>query len=254
MDPGEIGGGETAGPRAGRKAISPWIYAGCGCALLAGCALVALVLAAAWFGREVRSAMRADPRTRAEKVRSILPYRELPPGYYPAAAFSVPAVVDYAILSDRDPGDGPRPRRRNPGFRARGFIYFRMTFHLNASGDEGLRRWIDRQGGPPRWFPSSGRSLRPRLLGRGSFSSGEARISFISFRNTLGRDGGRHVGVIATGLVIQCPNDHLYRKGTWFAPDPAPGHPAETADLDGTPADPKALAAFASHFQFCQGR
>jgi hypothetical protein len=52
-------------------------------------------------------------------------------------------------------------------------------------------------------------------------------------------------------LLFDCQGDRRLRLGLWLAPDPAPGSPAEVADLTGTPADPAALRTFLGHFRFC---
>ena len=67
-----------------------------------------------------------DPDKRAAKVRSVLPYEDLPAGYYPAFAMSMPmGFMEMAMFTDRDPGSGKRAAE-NQGFEDRGFMYMNM--------------------------------------------------------------------------------------------------------------------------------
>ncbi|MEE8526652.1 MAG: hypothetical protein V3T72_22170, partial [Thermoanaerobaculia bacterium] len=85
-----------------KKSTSPWLYIGCGCATLAGLAVVAVV-AAGFFGASLFKGYvedMQDPRARAERVKEILGTENLPAGYHARMYFSVPWVLDMVFLSD----------------------------------------------------------------------------------------------------------------------------------------------------------
>ena len=99
---------------------------GCGCGAVV-VAVLAVLVAMAWFayvqGERFEETL-ADPEARAARSREILGYDELPEGYHPMGGFSIPFVMEMAMLSDRDlaPGEGVegaedafRERRRGLG-------------------------------------------------------------------------------------------------------------------------------------------
>ena len=65
---------------------------------------IAAVVGVGYFGfkkvQEVQEEFK-DPVARAAKVKRMLGCDELPEGYYPALSFSIPFVMQTAILSDQ---------------------------------------------------------------------------------------------------------------------------------------------------------
>jgi len=110
-----------------KKPTSPWVYVGCGCAALVVVGL--MILGGLTFlgyrkGKEFTEGM-TDPVKREARVKAVLPYQQLPPGYYPAFAMSMPlGFMDMAMLTDRDLGTGKVGP--DQGFEERGFIYMNM--------------------------------------------------------------------------------------------------------------------------------
>ena len=94
----------------------------------------------------------ADPAARTEATRKILQWRELPEGYYPAGAISMPMLMEMAILSDHEPEPGQEGHGR--AFGDRGLIF--MSFN-SWIGDEqellkGMRGELKE---PPKWIRRS---------------------------------------------------------------------------------------------------
>ena len=101
-----------------KKPTSPWVWVGCGCGAAVLLAMLALTGLTFWGyrkGKEFSDSM-TDPDKRAAKVRSVLPYEDLPAGYYPAFAMSMPmGLMEMAMFTDRDPGSG-KSAADNQGF------------------------------------------------------------------------------------------------------------------------------------------
>src|ERR1700720_4840302 len=90
-------------PGQGQRKTSPWVYAGCGCALLILlCAIAVLFVGKKLVdqGHKMEQGL-ADPKVREQRTRELLSYQDLPAGYYPAGAISIPFVGDMAVNMDR---------------------------------------------------------------------------------------------------------------------------------------------------------
>jgi hypothetical protein len=254
--------------RPAKKSTSPWVYVGCGC----GAAVILGMLGIAgtfWWG--VRKAKEfgdtmADPQKRAAKVQEVLPYKELPPGYYPAFSMSAPfGVMEMAVLSDHEPTLHPpaspetRTRGRrdvgyDPDFEQHGFVYLNMRdFKDNR---EKMLRFLRGEAPPPDdspWVQSNVDFDPKQVIRRGAVDAGGRQVLYAAARGQVSRRGHRHEEGIVTMAMPQCSDGRL-RFGVWFGPDPAPDKPINEADYTGTNADPAAIQEFLGHFQLCGGR
>ncbi|HEX2255021.1 MAG TPA: hypothetical protein VHQ65_17275 [Thermoanaerobaculia bacterium] len=241
-------------------------FLGCGCA-----AVLALFLAGALSVTflSYRAGQRLerqadDPAVAARDVRRILPYEELPAGYRPLGALSVPLTFDLAmVLGPAGPATGA------DGEYDRGFLYVRVRDWLGR-GDR-TRRWIESGQGDAAPLEQEQIDFAPReVVGRGALTSGRAEITWVARRGDVrvkvgGGDGGEAGGDAAgpgagapprasvlTLMDVECPGDARYeRVAIWFAPDPSPQTPTGEQDWAGTPADPRALAALLARFDLC---
>lgn len=242
-----------------------------GCAVIVGLMAVSAGACGVWLWREgqrMQAEMR-DPATRGNKVLEVLGTDRIPDGYHPVAAFSVPFVMEMAVLSDREPdADG-----NVEGFDERGFIYVQM---LGIGQDEQqLRDFFEGRTDDYGVLEDNGMNLDiEEILDRGVFElEGEdARAMYVTQRGSIAVEGGRGRGLTGMAL-IDCPDDERRRVALWFGPDPARAAAggaetaagAESADSDaaadsspageislaGTPADPDALRAFLANFRYC---
>ncbi|HEX2225412.1 MAG TPA: hypothetical protein VHN15_14520 [Thermoanaerobaculia bacterium] len=254
-------------------------YLGCGCAavmLLGLAGFTGLTWVGFRAGKQMEAGFR-DPEARVRQVREILPYEQLPAGYHPFGAISIPLVMKTVILSDREPET--QVEEGAPDVGERGFFY--TSFLAFGSREEGLKRFV--QGGQGDGAKSTidtgsvkfevGRPIRT-----GSFTAGGGQVQFGVYRGDAqtvtpgqrSQDAQRgepaapaaevppaqappeedRKALVAL-LQIKCPQDNRARMGIWFTPDPAPGQPTEGAAFAGSPADPQAIERFAGHFQFC---
>jgi hypothetical protein len=236
-----------------KKPTSPWVYVGCGCAALVVLGL--LVLGGLTFlgyrkGKEFSEGM-TDPVKREAKVKSVLPYEQLPAGYYPAFAFSAPmGLMEMAMFSDRDPGTG----RSGPGqdFDERGFMF--MSMRQMRDNKNKMERFL--RGEAPRpedsgWYQSDVKFDPKEVVRRGTVTVNGTEVLYSAGRGEIRRHRreGRH-GLV-TMVMPECSHDSRLRFGLWFGPDPSPDKPVAETDFAGTNADPAAMQEFLGHFQLC---
>jgi len=229
------------------KAFPVWAWVGCGCLGALGAIAVVAAAIGFWavqrarqFGEEI-----ADPAARAEKVLSMLGAAEMPEGYDPIVAFSVPFLLDVAVLSDLPPDEGGDP----PEFAEHGFVYvsypaFGRDQRKIRDFFEGRRDDFDEIG------HGVGLDLRERLA-NGRISRRDDDVRWVSHRGTVDiEDAGESTEGLVALLYIDC-GDSRNRFGVWFGPDPDPAAAAGDLDLSGTVSDPQAIERFLSPIHPC---
>ena len=226
---------------------SPAVYIGIGCAAVI---LVMIVLGGAcalWVynqGQRIEAEMR-DPDQRRNRVLQVLNADAIPDGYYPMVALSVPFLMDIAILSDREPD----AEGKVDGFDERDLIYVKMI-RMGQDKDE-LRDYFEGRTDDPAVLRDNGiRVDVDELIGRGAFTSGDARLMYVAQRGNVSVQGRRGEGITSV-VWIECEQDSRMRIAIWFGPDPDPEATAEELDVTGTPADEAALREFLGGFHFC---
>lgn len=221
---------------------------GCGCGALL-VAILAVLVGVAWYayvqGKRFEETL-ADPEARAERSRKLLGYDELPAGYHPMGGFSIPFVMEMAMLSDRDPAPGEKVDGPDDAFRERGFVLMKTR----ADADE--RRELDRLFAGERaetdFFARTDlRFEGEERLGRGAVEVPPARIEYLVDRGRMELGGVAREELLAR-LLIRCPQDDRLRVALWF--EPAPTGPAG-GPANG-PADPEAIRRFLAHFDLCR--
>jgi hypothetical protein len=240
-----------------------WHYVGCGCAVLGILALLGIggCFFFGWrFAQDMQETM-SDPVAREAKVRELLGYDDLPEGYLPGFAFSVPFIMDMAAVGDRDLGSGDRMNvETDDVFEERGFLYFRMRRFGSLDDVEGESDYD---------FDAE------EELSRGEIEAAGARVEYTAQRGTS-YAGDQPIPSIAAEMRFDC-GDRYHRFGVWFVRIGADeeGVEAEAAeaqveadaevvaeaeveateepepDYTGTPADEDALRAFLDHFDVC---
>jgi hypothetical protein len=235
-----------------KQRTSPWVWVAVGCG---GAALLFVVVAGAFvffsyrMGKRLQGEME-DPAAREAAVRRVLGSDELPAGYYPVMGFSIPMLMELAMLSDVEAPPGPV---NEPRFDQRGFLYFAVfsTGKQRAEVKDFFAGKIDRTEFLRR---SSVHLHRGEVLARGTVETGGLDVPYVAQRGALdfGAGARRHEGITTT-VLVECPDSSRLRLGMWFGPDPHPEAAPGEEDLAGTTADPAALTAFLDHFRLCGG-
>lgn len=234
-----------------RAGTSPWVWVGCGCAVLVGLVMAAVVALGWWGykqGKEIEAGFK-DPVKRAERTREVLPYDELPAGYHPLGAISIPFFMDMVMFSDRE----PRPEMeegQGQEFDQRGFFFIKVRQF--GKGDEDLEKFLKGEGEEPPGLEGTKLDFESReTVATGTVEAGGGKLRYQARRGSLRAEQGNAEG-IANFFVVECPKDDgRLRFGIWFGPEANPAVPAAEADFTGTPADPQALREFAGHFRLC---
>ena len=240
-----------------KKPTSPWVWVGCGCGAIVVLAMVVLA-GVTWkvfqAGKEFSETM-TDPQKRAAKVQAVLPYEDLPAGYYPAFAISMPmGFMDMAMFTDRDPGTG-EAAKESQGFDNRGFMY--MSMRQIRDNREKMERYL--RGEAPRpddagWSQSNVKFDAKEIVRRGEVTVKGTPVLYSAGRGEISREGKEDHAGLVTMVMPHCPDDNRLRFGMWFGPDPAAGKPTAETDFTGTNADPAAIQEFLEHFQLCAGK
>jgi len=231
------------------KTFPAWAWVGCGC-LGAILAIAFFVFAAGFwavqkarqFGEEI-----ADPDERAKKALAVLGASELPDGYHPVIAFSVPMLLDLSVLSDLPPDESGRP----PEIGERGFVY--VSYPAFGQNQRELRDFFE---GRSDDFDELGRhrldlDLEERIA-NGRIAREEDDVLWVSHRGAIDTDdvGKSQEGLLAL-LLFDC-GDSRNRIGIWLGPDPDPDATPAELELSGTVSDPEAIESFLSPIRPCR--
>lgn len=215
---------------------------GCGCG--AAVALVlALIMGLAWLGYGTGERFRralSDPEARDEASREILGYEALPAGYHPMGGFSVPFVMDMAMLSDLEPAPGEEVSGPEEAFDRRGFVF--IATRARDARERELREYFRGERERAEFFQEIDQAFeREEVLGRGRLEAGGARVLYLAERGRMDLGGGERETLL-TRFLFECPDGGRLRVGTWFEAAPGGGD---------SPDDPEAARRFLDHFELC---
>ncbi|MEO6194459.1 MAG: hypothetical protein ABIS20_15725, partial [Thermoanaerobaculia bacterium] len=206
-------------------------------------------------GKEMAESFK-DPKAREAKTREVLPYTELPAGYYPGGAMSIPFLMDFVVFTDREPTSGQGPDQGN--FDERSFIFMNMR-HLRDNREK-MERYLRGEAPAPEdsaWSKSNVNFDAKKVIRRGQVEVGGQTVLYQASQGEITHKGVETGGVsveqkkegIVTMVLPECADDRL-RFGIWMGPPPA----GAVDDYTGTPADPAALQEFLGHFRLCEGK
>jgi hypothetical protein len=228
-----------------QKKTSPWVWILVGCLGIVVIGVVAIAAMGFLGYRWVKdvSATMNDPVARTEKVRQILGCDELPEGYYATAGFTVPFLMEIAVLSDVEVGPG---MSGGQGFDERGFIYFKMLSF--GAQDQELKDYFDGKTDDASVLRDNNINVDvDEILDRGVIENADNTLRYLVQRGSIGMQGTTVDGLTSL-MMVECPEDTKTRMAIWFESDSARG---ETEDLTGSPGDPEAMRAFMSRFSLC---
>ena len=225
-----------------KKKTSPWVYVGIGCLGFVVLGLAGLATVSYYGYRKVKQieAEMKDPKAREAKVKTVLGAESIPEGYHALVGFSIPFVMDMAMLSDRPPG----PDGNVQDLGERSFIYMNMLSQGGKEQQE-LRDFFEGKRDDAEALRKINVDVKSReVLKRGVIDQGGYKILYLAQRGDVSMHGKRREGLTTT-LLVQCPGDSRMRMGIWLGPDPGGDQ------LAGTPADEAAITAFMGHFKPC---
>jgi hypothetical protein len=226
---------------------STWFYVGVGCLALFVVCVLGAVAGGFWIYRTARQfeAQQADPDARTAKVLRILNGDRIPDGYHAVVGFSVPYVMDVAILSD----EAPDPDGRMEDLGDRALIYVQMI--RTGQDEQALRDWFLGRTTDPKVLADNHINVDvDEIVGRGVLELNGASLMYLAQRGRVTTQGYSGSG-IASIVLIDCPADDRTRMAIWIVPDEKPDVPVAEVDWTGTPADPEELGRFLGGFRFC---
>ena len=216
---------------------------GCGCGGAVALVL-ALIMGLAWLGYGTGERFRqtlADPEARDAASREILGYDALPAGYHPMGGFSVPFIMDMAMLSDRQPEPGEEISGPKEAFERRGFVF--LATRARGAREREVREFLRGERERAEFFQEIDETFeREEVLGHGRIEAGGSRVLYLAERGRMDLGEGARETLL-TRFLFECPDGGRLRVGTWF--EVAAGAAA------GTPADPESARRFLDHFELC---
>ena len=226
------------------KKTSPWVWVLTGCVgvvLIGVIGIVAVGFMGYRWASKVSEELR-DPVARAGKVQEILGAEEIPDGYHAVAGFSVPFLMEIAVLSDIDPG----PNMDDQGFDKRGFIYVKMLSF--GEQDQELKDYFDGKTDDVSVLRSNNINIdTDEILRRGTIEEETRTIRYVVQRGSLGMHGS-HIDGLTSLMMVECPNDRKSRMAIWFE---AVEQREDWQNLAGTPGDELVMSTFMSRFDVC---
>lgn len=250
-----------------RSGFPPWVWIGCGCVLAVLVAIGAVVGLGWWgfrsieqFGEEMR-----DPEAREAKVLETLGAEELPPGFHPGVAFSVPLVLDLAVLMDRPVeirGEEGSFEMDTEDFSYEEQLFVFMRVRPMGNMEKELDPFFAGQQDTAEAFGDQSPGFHSRrVITRGEL---EVNGAPVRYRTDLGLVDGDEPALVAR-LQWLCPDAGRLHLATWYTPAPASrveirGEEGEEPrtdaaveqDLQGTLGDENELRRVLSYFAPCR--
>ncbi len=234
-----------------RKPRSVWPYLGVGCLAIVLVGVIGFCTAGYFVFRTAKeiSEQFTDPEVRRARVLEALGTADLPEGYDPVLAFSVPLVFDIVVIGDvvsTEDGD-----LEEIGDHA--FVLVSL-----ARADEGDRERLDR------FFAGEGGDLgslkvdvvdfsAARIIGVGRTKASGGDVEVVALDAPVRRKDGERERHLVAAMRIRCRGDARERLAFWVETPPDGAGPVEElTDLTGSVGDPERVAEFLDRFRICR--
>lgn len=234
-----------------KKGLPVWAWVGFGCLGVVAVLMVLAIGVGVWSLRKARELGEsiADPAERRAKALRVLGADELPRDYYAVIAFSVPFVLDVAVLSDEPPDEKGHP----PDFGDRGFVY--VSFPGFVQQQREMRDFFEGKADDLELLKGQDVDLDlQERVAQGTVQRDEDEMLWVCHRGRVATKeaGGSKQGLV-TLLLLDCDDDNRQRVGIWFGPDPSPNTAADELSLAGTVGDPEQVESFMAPLRPCRG-
>jgi hypothetical protein len=230
------------------KQRSPLFYIAIGCGGLLALMVIGFVVMGLLAVRAVKGMADdvVDPTKKAANVAKML--GTAPAGYYPVMTFSVPLLMEMAVL-----GDQPPPEDGGFADFDKGFMYFRVIANDQSNK---AKDFFDGKSDDTHALKSSGINVEAKdVLKRGTVKTGSGTVvKYVATRGTADTQGqGRRNGKagLNTLMYFECPGDTAVRMGVWMMKDPDPSADADKLELSGTVADEAQMNGFLNPLTPC---
>ena len=275
-----------------KKGTPAWIWIGCGCFLCVVLIIAAIgglgFAGFSWVKNLVED--MADPQARTAATLDMLGAETLPAGYHARAFFNFPFIMQMAILSDGTPperieGEDFEEKAEqlenlmlhSDQMGTNTLFYLKLR---NRNADDSIERVLAGKGRGNADIDLGVEFDISDSLGEGELQIGEQPATWRAYRGEMDTVGGEHEGIF-TAVQFHCPSGDVHDV-LWFqqaggqaqnagavsetmsaeAQDAAEAPmvnmsesqalPIDPSDLEGTPADPKALTELLSYFKLCK--
>ncbi len=232
-----------------KKTSSPWMWIGCGCGVIVLILGVAIG-GAGYFGvkkaKEFGESM-TDPVKREERVLEILGADTLPPDLHAMFGFSIPFVLEVALLSDLPPDDSGEPQN----FGEAGMVYTEIRGGMGNDVDE-VRDYFEGVTDDVSVLRDNDINIRvDEVLERGVIERSDMELMWVSQRGDVAAMGNGSDDTITAMMFMDCPNDEKLRIAIWFKNDDESDIATADRDFAGTPADPVEIERFSQYLRPC---
>ncbi|MBX7099572.1 MAG: hypothetical protein K1X89_17785 [Myxococcaceae bacterium] len=228
-----------------KKGLSPIVWVLLGCGGLALLIFLGFFIAGALLVRQVKNMADGitDPAAKEANVKGML--GTVPQGYYPAITFSLPMVMDMAMLTDV-----PFNMDGGPNDFQHAFLYFRV---ISTDETKKVRDFFDGKTQSTDTLRKSGIQVDAKdILKRGTVKTAAGlTVKYVATRggvsaaNSANADKAQLEG-LNTLLSFECPGDTALRIGTWTEKEETPH-----VDLTGTVADESQITTFVGPLTPC---
>ena len=220
---------------------------GCGAVLIIGGIIAAAV---GIWSVKTAGKIKADLKDPLARTKEILNVETLPENYHPQMAMSIPFIMDWVIISNREREEvSDTDEIPEPDFGSEGLMYF--NFILGGRNPQGLHDFFEGKSDDADVLRENNIQIdTDEIINRGTLDLEGQKLLYLTQRGGVKLKEGSTRG-LSTLFLVLCPNDKRMRFGIWFGEDPMPEVAAEALALEGSVGDLERLTSFLGHFHFC---
>lgn len=233
-----------------KRSRSIWPFVGVGCLAVVIAVLLGVCALGYFAVRTGKNMVRqfTDPEVRRQRVLEALGAEQLPEGWKPAFALSVPFVMDVAVIGDVVPGEDGKIK----DFGERAFVFLSLSGgFVRGEEEKRLERFFAGQGGDLGSIRVENLDFTQReVIGISRSETHGTPVDVVAVLAQVRTEKGPEERLLAA-MRIRCAGDARTRIGLWFEPPPPGIDKVSDIDLTGTNADPDRVREFLDQFRLC---